>query len=71
MTDTYFNPSKIGQHPTFARCPRCDRPMRLHGIEPHMRLPDTDLHTYGCINCDTTEVLLAPVRPLGVNGGDA
>ena len=45
--------------------------MRLQGIEPHMRLPDTDLHTYGCINCDTTEVLLAPVRPLGSNGGDA
>jgi hypothetical protein len=45
--------------------------MRLHGIEPHMRLPDTDLHTYGCINCDTTEVLLAPVRPLNSNGGDA
>jgi hypothetical protein len=45
--------------------------MRLHGIEPHMRLPDTDLHTYGCVNCETTEVLMAPIRPLGFNGGGA
>jgi hypothetical protein len=71
MTDIFITPSNTGQHPTFARCGRCDRPMRLHGIEPHMRLPDTDLHTYGCVSCGTIEVLMAPVRPLAVNGGGA
>jgi hypothetical protein len=71
MTDILTSLSNRFAHPTFAKCPRCDRPMRLHGIEPHMRLPDTDLHTYGCVNCDTTEVLIAPVRPIGCNGGGA
>ncbi len=71
MTTTFINPTETGLHPSFARCARCDRPMRLHGIEPHMRLPDTDLHTYGCVNCETTEVLMAPIRPLGRNGGGA
>jgi hypothetical protein len=71
MTDIFINPMATVLHPSFARCARCDRPMRLHGIEPHMKLPDTDLHTYGCVNCDTTEVLLAPVRPFALNGGGA
>ena len=71
MTDIFLTPTTAGQHPIFARCVRCDRPMRLQGIEPHMRLPDTDLHTYGCVNCGTTEVLMAPIRPIGINGGDA
>jgi hypothetical protein len=71
MTDIFINPIATGLHPSFASCARCDRPMRLHGIEPHMRLPDTDLHTYGCVSCDTTEVLIAPVRPLSLNGGGA
>ena len=71
MTDIMTNLSTLSHHPTFARCGHCDRPMRLQGIEPHLRLPDTDLHTYGCINCDTTEVLLAPLRPFAINGGDA
>jgi hypothetical protein len=71
MSNLFISPLTGGQHPAFARCPRCDRPMRLYGIEPHMRLPDTDLHTYGCINCDMTEVLLAPMRLIGSHGGDA
>jgi len=71
MTDTFINPTETGLHPIFARCAHCDRPMRLQGIEPHMRLPDTDLHTYGCVNCGTTEVLMAPIRPIGRNGGGA
>lgn len=69
MTDIFTNPMHNGFHPSFAKCARCDRPMRLHGIEPHMRLPDTDLHTYGCVSCGTTEVLMAPLRPLGLIGG--
>ena len=71
MTDIFVNPTATGLHPSFARCARCDRPMRLHGIEPHMRLPDTDLHTYGCVNCGTTEVLMAPIRFIRRNGGGA
>jgi hypothetical protein len=69
MTDISIDPIELRLHPSFAKCARCDRPMRLQGIEPHMRLPDTDLHTYGCVNCGTTEVLMAPIRPLGLNGG--
>ena len=71
MTEIFLTPTQAGQHPAFARCPHCDRPMRLHGIEPHMLLSDTDLHTYGCVNCGTTEVLMAPIRPLNHNGGGA
>ncbi len=71
MTVICINPTDTGLHPTFARCAHCDRRMRLYGIEPHIRLPDTDLHTYGCVNCETTEVLMAPTRLLRLNGGGA
>jgi hypothetical protein len=71
MTDIFITPTNTGLHSSLASCARCDRPMRLHGIEPHMRLPDTDLHTYGCVSCGTTEVLMAPIRPIGLYGGGA
>lgn len=41
-------------------CRLCGRDSRLYGIEPHPRLALTDLNTYGCDPCGTTEVIIVP-----------
>ena len=41
-------------------CRLCGRDSRLYGIEPHPRLARTDLNTYGCDPCGTTEVIILP-----------
>lgn len=47
-------------------CPQCGDRARLYGIEPHVRLPRTELHTYVCDICSATEVLVVPL-PLQTN----
>jgi hypothetical protein len=42
-------------------CGRCGVSTRLYGVEPHPRLPHTDLYTYVCAPCDATEVLVVPL----------
>lgn len=42
-------------------CPICEGHTRLYGTEPHPRLPRTDLHTYGCDTCGTTDVMVVPI----------
>jgi C4-type Zn-finger protein len=42
-------------------CPICNDRTRLYGVEPHIRLPHTEIHTYVCDACDTTEVVMVPM----------
>jgi hypothetical protein len=52
------------EHPVMLSTPPCEvcgRPTRIYGIEPHPRLPHTDINTYICDVCDRSQVLVAPV----------
>ena len=42
-------------------CPICNDRTRLYGVEPHIRLAHTEIHTYVCDACDTTEVVMVPM----------
>ena len=42
-------------------CPVCGDRTRLYGVEPHIRLARTEIHTYVCDACDTTEAVVVPV----------
>jgi hypothetical protein len=64
MTDTLISLAAVEVTPA---CQRCGVSTRLYGVEPHPRLPHTDLYTYVCALCDTTEVLVVPV-PKPKNG---
>jgi hypothetical protein len=44
-------------------CDRCAGSLRLVGIEPHYSLAATDIFTYTCTKCDTTQVLAIPRNP--------
>lgn len=41
-------------------CDRCAGTLRLVGIEPHHTLAATDVFTYTCTKCDTTQVITVP-----------
>ena len=41
-------------------CERCTGSLRLVGIEPHHALAATDIFTYTCTKCDTTQVIAVP-----------
>lgn len=43
-------------------CPVCGDRTRLYGVEPHIRLARTEIHTYVCDACNATEVVVVP-RP--------
>jgi len=69
MTDQYhIHPATLRAPHGFPPCPDCDQPMRLYGIEPHMRLEEVDLHTYGCDRCGIVEAMLAPLPPVAKAG---
>jgi hypothetical protein len=50
-------------------CDRCAGSLRLVGIEPHHSLAETDVFTYTCTKCDTTQVLAVPRHPRKVVNG--
>jgi hypothetical protein len=39
-------------------CSRCGEATRIYGIEPHAATPRTDILTYVCDACQTTEVCI-------------
>jgi hypothetical protein len=43
-------------------CETCGGPTRIYRIEPHPRLPNTDVNTYVCDTCDMTQVLVVPIK---------
>jgi hypothetical protein len=45
-------------------CEKCSCRTRLAGIEPHPRLPQTDLRTYQCLACNEVQVAAVPLVPL-------
>ena len=42
-------------------CPVCGDRTRLYGVEPHIRLARTEIHTYVCDACNATEVVVVPM----------
>jgi hypothetical protein len=42
-------------------CPICGDRTRLYGVEPHIRLARTEIHTYVCDVCNATEVVVVPM----------
>lgn len=42
-------------------CPICGERTRLYGVEPHIRLARTEIHTYVCDACNATEVVVVPM----------
>lgn len=59
MTDIHVSqPITITTPP----CETCGGLTRIYGIEPHPRLPYTDINTYVCDGCDSTQALVVPVR---------
>jgi hypothetical protein len=58
MTDIHIaQPAKTLAPP----CEKCGQPMRIYGIEPHLRLAHTDVHTYVCDPCDATQAIVVPL----------
>lgn len=45
------------------RCEKCGCRTRLAGIEPHPRLPQTDLRTYQCLACNDVHAVAVPLLP--------
>lgn len=43
-------------------CESCGGATRIYGIEPHPRLAHTDVNTYVCDACDTTQALVVPLK---------
>ena len=41
-------------------CTDCGGQTRLVGIEPHLRLPFTDLCTYECLECAAVQTVAIP-----------
>jgi hypothetical protein len=58
MTQTYVEQSIPLSTPA---CDTCGMPTRIYGIEPHPRLPHTDVNTYVCDACDSNQVLVVPL----------
>lgn len=58
MTETYVEQKAVISTPP---CETCGRSTRLYGIEPHPRLPHTDVNTYVCDVCDTGQALVVPL----------
>ncbi len=58
MTDIHIEEIKTVAAPP---CTACEGPTRIYGIEPHSRLAETDIHTYVCDTCDTTQILVVPL----------
>jgi hypothetical protein len=58
MTETYGSESPAGFAPS---CESCGATTRIYGVEPHPRLPHTEIHTYVCDACDETQVLVVPL----------
>ena len=48
-------------------CETCHGRTRLAGIEPHPRLPRTDLRTYACDGCDSVVAVAAPHPRASIN----
>lgn len=46
-------------------CSRCGTLTRIYGIEPHAGTPRTDVLTYVCDACETTEVRIS-AAPAGM-----
>lgn len=42
-------------------CPVCGERTRLYGVEPHIRLAHTEVHTYVCDACNVIEALVVPM----------
>lgn len=59
MTETHVAETIVLSTPP---CDNCGHPMRIYGIEPHPRLPRTDINTYVCDACDSTQALVVPLR---------
>jgi len=58
MTDIHVETPQTIPGPA---CETCSSPTRMFGIEPHPRLPHTDVHTYVCDACDVSQVLIVPL----------
>jgi hypothetical protein len=58
MTETYVEQTIIVSTPP---CENCGARTRIYGIEPHPRLPHTDINTYVCDACDTSQALVVPL----------
>ena len=58
MTQTHTEQSSVIVTPL---CEVCGKSTRIYGIEPHPRLPHTDVNTYVCDACDTTQTLVIPL----------
>jgi hypothetical protein len=48
-------------------CEACGGRTRLAGVEPHPRLPRTDIRTYECEACESVQTLVAPHPGKSVN----
>jgi hypothetical protein len=58
ITNIHVEESKTISTPP---CSACEGPTRIYGIEPHLRLAHTDIHTYVCDACDTSQILVVPL----------
>ena len=58
MTETHVEQNPVISTPP---CETCGGPTRIYGIEPHPRLPGTDIHTYVCDACDTSQAVVVPL----------
>jgi hypothetical protein len=58
MTNIHVETFQTLSTPT---CTGCEGPTRIYGIEPHARLPHTDIHTYVCDSCDTSLAVVVPL----------
>jgi hypothetical protein len=46
-------------------CGHCGSLLRLVGSEPHPVQANTDLLTFSCTNCESLQVVVMPIPPLG------
>lgn len=62
MTEIYVSEPTKGFAPL---CESCGKDTRIFGIEPHVRLAHTEVHTYVCDACDETQVIVVPLPKAG------
>ena len=62
MTEIFVNVPAKGFAPS---CESCGANTRIFGIEPHIRLAHTDIHTYVCDACDETQIVVVPLPNAG------
>jgi len=47
-------------------CPKCRKPIKLAGIEPHPHRRDLAVHKFRCVSCGATQIKILFQRPTEV-----